>query len=60
MESSLREFPNIKPVNLRFTYPIHRLDTTGGFTGLGPEGSLVGNLTKTGNFSTPREQTDRL
>ena len=26
MESSLREFPNFKPVNFWFEYPIHRLD----------------------------------
>lgn len=56
MESSLREFPNIKPVNFWFTYPIHRLDTTGELANLGPEGSLVGNLTKTGNFSTPESR----
>ena len=26
LESSLREFPNIKPVNFWFDYPIHRID----------------------------------
>ncbi len=29
LESSLREFPNIKPVNFWFEYPIHRVDTLG-------------------------------
>ena len=29
LESSLREFPNIKPVNFWFEYPIHKLDTGG-------------------------------
>jgi hypothetical protein len=48
--------PNIKPVNFWFEYPIHRLDTTGELANLGPEGSLVGNLTKTGNFSTPESR----
>ena len=56
LESSLREFPNIKPVNFWFSYPIHRLDTTGDLANLGPEGSSVGNLTKTGNFSTPESR----
>ena len=28
LESSLREFPNITPVNFWFEYPIHRVDTT--------------------------------
>lgn len=27
LESSLREFPNIKPVNFWFDYPIHKVDT---------------------------------
>lgn len=29
LESSLREFPNIVPVNFWFEYPIHRIDTSG-------------------------------
>ena len=29
MESSLREFPNIKPLNFWFDYPIHKLDISG-------------------------------
>lgn len=29
LESSLREFPNIKPVNFWFEYPVHRVDTDG-------------------------------
>ena len=29
LESSLREFPNILPVNFWFEYPIHRLDSSG-------------------------------
>jgi RecA-family ATPase len=29
LESSLREFPNIQPVNFWFEYPIHKVDTNG-------------------------------
>lgn len=29
LESSLREFPNIKPLDFWFEYPIHRVDTSG-------------------------------
>lgn len=29
LESSLREFPNITPVNFWFEYPLHRIDTAG-------------------------------
>lgn len=56
MESSLREFPNITPVNFWFEYPIHKLDTTGILEHLGEEGSPVGNLAKSGKFSTPQQR----
>ena len=56
LESSLREFPNIRPVNFWFSYPIHRIDTTGELEALGAEGSAVANLTRTGNFSTPESR----
>ena len=56
MESSLREFANIAPVNFWFEYPIHRLDTTGELARLGAEGSPIANLTKSGNYSTPESR----
>lgn len=37
LESSLREFENIDPVNFWFEYPIHRLDTTSDLSGCGAE-----------------------
>lgn len=40
MESSLREFPNIKPVNFWFEYPIHRLDSMGDLDAASAEGSF--------------------
>ena len=39
LESSLREFANIKPVNFWFKYPIHVLDESGELAKLGAEGS---------------------
>ena len=46
LESSLREFRNIKPVNFWFDYPIHKLDTTEQLQKLNVEGSSKGNLAK--------------
>ncbi len=56
LESSLREFPNIKPVNFWFEYPIHRLDTSETLVALYPEGSPMGNLTKSRKYTTPEER----
>ena len=39
IESSLREFPNIKPVDVWFNYPLHEIDTTGILKGLSVQGS---------------------
>lgn len=44
MESSLREFPNIKPVDFWFNWPIHVLDTSGELKKLSPERQGNGNL----------------
>jgi len=56
MESSLREFPNIQPVNFWFQYPLHVLDTTGELEKLSPEGSPGGNLAKSSKFTTPNQR----
>lgn len=39
LESSLREFANITPVNFWFVHPIHRLDDTGILASMEPAGS---------------------
>lgn len=39
LESSLREFRNIKPVNFWFEYPLHRVDTEGVLERLGASGT---------------------
>ena len=63
LESSLREFPNFKPRNFWFQYPIHTLDTKDELARLYSEGDPKGNLTKSGKRNqTPelrREEFDR-
>ena len=39
LESSLREFPNIRPVNFWFEYPIHKIDTKGILSDMPVQGS---------------------
>lgn len=53
LESSLREFPNFKPVNFWFEYPIHRVDDTGVLQKVYADGDPKGNLEKSGK----RKQT---
>lgn len=48
MESSLREFPNITPVNFWYSCPIHRVDDTGELAKLPAEGSPEANRAKSG------------
>lgn len=48
LECSLREFPNFKPRNFWFEYPIHKLDTNGLLASLYSEGDPKGNLAKSG------------
>lgn len=63
LESSLREFPNFKPRNFWFQYPVHILDTKGELNALYSEGDPKGNLTKSGKRNqTPasrKEEFDR-
>lgn len=53
IESSLREFKNIKPLNVWFKYPCHYVDTEGVLDAYGPDGSDAAARTKSSNFSTP-------
>lgn len=55
LESSLREFPNIQPVNFWFEHPVHRLDTSGELEKLFPTGSQQANLQKSGKRSMADE-----
>ena len=56
LECSLREFPNFKPRNFWFEYPIHRVDEQGILGGLYSEGDPKSNLAKSGK----RNQTPEL
>ena len=56
LESSLREFPNITPVNFWFEYPIHRMDTAGELDKSFAEGSPMANLSKSKKYTTAEER----
>lgn len=63
LECSLREFPNFKPKNFWFQYPIHILDNQGNLAKLYSEGDPKNNLKKSGKRNqTPearKEEFDR-
>ncbi len=52
LESSLREFPNIKPVNFWFDYPVHRVDAKGMLNEMPAQGTV-----KAGRIKNPRSKT---
>ena len=56
LESSLREFANIQPVNFWFEYPIHRVDNSGALEAAYAEGSPMANLSKSKKYTTPDER----
>lgn len=60
LESSLREFPNIKPINFWFDYPIHRLDTSKALDNAYAEGSTMGNLSKSRKYTTAEERRESI
>lgn len=62
LESSLREFPNFKPINFWFEYPIHRLDNKGLLAKVYAEGDTRSNLkqNKEGSTKTKDEKVDLL
>ena len=52
LESSLREFENIEPVNFWFEYPIHRLDTNGNLGEMPAQGTLEAGRMKNSHSKT--------
>lgn len=56
LESSLREFPNIKPLNFWFDYPLHRIDTSGELEAAYAEGSPMGNLSRSRKYTTAEDR----
>ncbi len=60
LESSLREFQNIVPVNFWFEYPIHRIDTTGELAKANAEGSPLANLAKSSKRTSEDQRKEIL
>ena len=58
LESSLREFPNIKPVNFWFEYPLHKVDNGGILGGMPVQGSAQAGRAKNGRSKTSAEAAD--
>ena len=52
LESSLREFPNITPINFWFEYPIHRVDVGGILGGMPAQGTP-----KAGKLNNPKSKS---
>ena len=52
LESSLREFENIEPVNFWFEHPIHRLDTDGNLGEMPAQGTLEAGRMKNSHSKT--------
>lgn len=52
LESSLREFANIEPVNFWFEYPIHRIDTAGILGGMPAQGTF-----EAGRLKNPKSKS---
>ena len=46
LESSLREFPNITPVNFWFDYPIHRIDSVDALRSMPAQGTPAAGRSK--------------
>ena len=56
LESSLREFPNIRPVNFWFEYPIHRIDKNGTLDEANAEGSFEAVRAKNKKCTTAEDR----
>lgn len=58
LESSLREFPNIKPVNFWFEYPLHKVDTAGILGDAPAQGSPQAGRVRNGKSKSSTEAAD--
>lgn len=58
LESSLREFPNIKPVNFWFDYPIHKVDKKGILGAMTAQGTLQAGRLINSRCKTTDEAAD--
>ena len=60
LESNLREFENIQPVNFWFEYPVHRLDTSEELDNIPAVGSVAANLSRSSKRTTVEERRTAL
>lgn len=60
VESSLREFPNIVPVNMWFEHPIHLVDEDGTLLKSAAHGSFAAARAKNSKYTTKEERRERL
>ncbi len=60
LESSLREFPNIKPVNFWFEYPLHKVDEKGALGTMPAQGTPLAGRLNNPRCKTSEEAADEL
>lgn len=58
LESSLREFPNITPVNFWFEYPLHRIDTAGTLGAMPAQGTPKASKVNNAKTKSPEAAAD--
>lgn len=58
MESNLREFPNIQPVEFWFEYPIHRVDSNANLTTMPVQGTWAAGRMKNPKSKTTEEANE--
>ena len=56
LESSLREFENIEPVNFWFEHPVHRIDNSDELGSIPAIGSMAANLSRSSKRTTVEER----
>ena len=58
LEGSLREFPNFKPVDFWFHYPIHRIDREGNLQAMPAAGTAAAGKLRNGKSKTAEQCAD--
>lgn len=56
LESNLREFANIEPVNFWFEHPVHRIDNSDELESIPAIGSMAANLSRSSKRTTVEER----
>ena len=60
LESNLREFENIEPVNFWFEHPVHRIDNSDELGRIPAVGSMAANLSRSSKRTTAEERKTSL